>query len=324
MEMLDEVLDFLYQGAVDPREFHDLISKMSPDSADVHVNGPLQRKSKKEKAYTKKKREVEIGLANNLFGASAGAVATKMAYDQARKLKPKDVYSKKKKVPFTNKTVPVGRALKRMKVSPKGAVVVAGTTGVGAQLVNAGMDAQSAQYFARERASMKKEKVKKADYVDLNPRAIIPLPLSSISKKNDEFDTTWEGEISKVDEDKRQVFGWCSLTKVDGEDVVDRQGDYIPLTEVEKSAYNYVIHSRKGGDMHKRDGEVPLHTSDLIESFVVTPEKLEKLGLDENAIPHGWWVGFKVNDDKQWEDVKKGDRAHFSIHGKGKRKESYR
>lgn len=111
---------------------------------------------------------------------------------------------------------------------------------------------------------------------------------------------------------------------MNGEEVVDRQGDYIPLTEVEKSAYNYVIHSRKGGDMHKRDGEVPLHTSDLIESFVVTPEKLEKLGLDENAIPHGWWVGFKVNDDQQWEDVKKGERAHFSIHGKGKRKESYR
>lgn len=152
----------------------------------------------------------------------------------------------------------------------------------------------------------------------------VPRKVSVESKslrKGKADDLEWAGKVSKVDTDKRQVFGWCSLTKVNGEDVVDRQGDYIPLDEVEKSAYNYVIHSRKGGDMHKRDGEAPLHTSDLIESFVVTPEKLEALGLDSDAVPHGWWVGFKVNDDSQWEAVKKGERAHFSIHGKGRRRE---
>jgi hypothetical protein len=40
-------------------------------------------------------------------------------------------------------------------------------------------------------------------------------------------------------------------------------------------------------------------------------------------VPHGWWVGFKINDDDQWESVKKGDRAHFSIHGKGRRVEKF-
>lgn len=306
MDLLEEVVDFLFDGYVSPSE----ISKSGPDASEVHVPGNV-------KAYKKKKREVNIGLANNAFGAAAGAAATKMAYDQVKGgINPKTM-TWKQDAPKPSK---VGLALKKLKVSPKKAAIAAGGALVGSQLINGAMDAQSAQYFARERMNMKppKQKVKKSDrelaiyeaiIKDINPRV------------SDDTDLTWTGEFSKVDSEKRQVFGWCSLTKVNGEDVVDRQGDYIPLEEIEKSAYNYVIHSRKGGDMHKRDGDQPLHTSDLIESFVVTPEKLEQLGLNKDAVPHGWWVGFKVNDDAQWESVKKGERNHFSIHGKGRRVE---
>jgi len=157
----------------------------------------------------------------------------------------------------------------------------------------------------------KAEKAKK--YV--GPYKIEPVNKANIDPAKYEFD----GEVKKSDAEKRQVFGWCSLSKVDGVDVVDRQGDYVPIDEMEKSAYHYVVNSRKGGDMHQRVGDQPLHTSDLIESFVVTPEKLEAMGLEPDAVPHGWWVGFKVNDEQQWENVKKGDRVHFSIHGKGRR-----
>jgi hypothetical protein len=151
--------------------------------------------------------------------------------------------------------------------------------------------------------------------------------LNARLSKSDVSDVTWTAEISKVDEDKRQVFGWCSLSKVNGEPVVDRQNDFVPLDEIEKSAYKYVLESRKGGDMHKRQmkkglmgsEDEPVHTADLIESFVVTPEKLKQMGLDEDALPHGWWVGFKVNDEDQWQMVKDGKRTGFSIHGSGKR-----
>lgn len=134
-------------------------------------------------------------------------------------------------------------------------------------------------------------------------------------------DITWTGEISKVNADKRQVFGYCTVTSVNGEEVIDLQGDYIPLDEIEKAAYTYVVESRKGGDMHSRDGEKPLHTSNMIESFIVTPEKLQTMGLPDDAIPHGWWVGFQIEDDKQWDDVKTGKRTAFSIHGAGRRVE---
>jgi hypothetical protein len=148
-----------------------------------------------------------------------------------------------------------------------------------------------------------------------NPNPIPPAP--TVAKADSGM--SWKGEISKVDVDKRQVFGWCSLTSMNGQPVIDLQGDYVPLEEIEKAAYEYVIHSRKGGDMHARDGEGPKHTADLIESFLVTPEKLKQMGLSDDALPHGWWIGMKVNDDEQWNLVKNGGRTGFSIHGKGSR-----
>lgn len=147
---------------------------------------------------------------------------------------------------------------------------------------------------------------------------------AGVKKNYDNVDFEFSGLISKVDTDKRLVFGWCSLSKVNGEQVVDLQGDYIPIEETEKSAYNYVLHSRKGGDMHKRvskSDDQALHTSNLVESFVVTPEKLQRMGLPPDALPLGWWTGFKVHDDQQWADVKAGKRLGFSLHGRGRRVE---
>lgn len=147
------------------------------------------------------------------------------------------------------------------------------------------------------------------------------VPIGHAPVKKNGPDVTWTAEIAKMDSSKRQVFGFAMVTHIDGEPVVDLQGDYTPLEEIEKAAYTYVLDSRKGGDMHRRDGEQPLHTADLVESFVITPEKLTQMGLEENALPHGWWVGFKVNDDKQWADVVAKRRTGFSIHGSGKRVE---
>jgi hypothetical protein len=152
-------------------------------------------------------------------------------------------------------------------------------------------------------------------------KPVVKPPVVQPVAKAEGPEITWTAEISKRDDEKRQVFGFALVTHIDGEEVIDLQGDYTPLDEIEKAAYTYVIESRKGGDMHTRDGDQPLHTSDLVESFVVTPEKLEKMGLAPDAMPHGWWVGFKVNDDKQWDMVKSGERSGFSIHGSGRRVE---
>lgn len=141
-----------------------------------------------------------------------------------------------------------------------------------------------------------------------------------ILNKDDSTDIIWMGEFSKVDGEKRQVFGYASIVEIDGEPVIDRQGDYISADEIEKAAYQYVQNSRKGGHQHKRDGDGPFHASNMIESFVITPEKIEKMGLPSDT-PVGWWVGYKVEDEETWAKVKKGEVTGFSIHGKGKRQE---
>jgi|JI8StandDraft_1071087.scaffolds.fasta_scaffold00325_21 hypothetical protein len=137
-------------------------------------------------------------------------------------------------------------------------------------------------------------------------------------EEEDMHEVVWSGEISKVDEEKRQVFGYASVTTIDGQPVVDRQGDMMDISDIEDAAYQYVMKSRVGGSQHRRDGDQPFHAMDLIESFVITPEKIEKMGLPEDT-PLGWWTGFGVRDEETWQDYKSGKKTGFSIHGKGKR-----
>lgn len=141
---------------------------------------------------------------------------------------------------------------------------------------------------------------------------------NEVEKRDTEIDVVWEGEFAKADADKQQIFGWASVVEVDGQPVVDLQGDYISAEEMEKAGYEYVMKSRKGGDMHLRDEWQPVQKSEMIESFIVTPEKRDAMGLPD-SVPSGWWVGFQVRDPDVWSKVKSGERTGFSIHGHGRR-----
>lgn len=91
---------------------------------------------------------------------------------------------------------------------------------------------------------------------------------------------------------------------------VDLQGDRIYLEDLEKAAYEYVEFSREGDEMHTEEVKAR-----LVESFVVTPEKLAKMGLPEDSLPLGWWIGMRVLDDDAFAKVKDGTYRMFSIGG---------
>lgn len=138
-----------------------------------------------------------------------------------------------------------------------------------------------------------------------------------------EDETVIDVSISKRDEDAQQVFGWASVVSKDGKVVLDSQKDIIPIEELEKAAYDYVLREdgRVGGVMHERVekfGGEPRQASRMIESMVFTPEKIEKMGLPSD-FPQGWWTGYQVDDPEVWSDIKKGKHAYFSIHGRGRR-----
>lgn len=149
------------------------------------------------------------------------------------------------------------------------------------------------------------------------------LPQRGAKRKvaKNESTVVWDVEFTKVDEDKRQVFGWASIVKMDGKPVIDRQGDWITPEEIEKAAYTYVVKNRTGGHQHKRSADdQPFKASDMIESVVFTDEKIAKMGLPDD-FPRGWWVGYHVSDDEAWAKIKNREVTGFSIHGKGKRQE---
>ena len=124
------------------------------------------------------------------------------------------------------------------------------------------------------------------------------------------------GTIVKIDQEKQLVFGWASVIKDTNDKILlDRQEDFIESEdELEKAAYDYVLKSRDGGEMHIRKG-----VSTMVESVVLSKEKQLALGIPMGIVPIGWWVGFKVNDDRVWNEVKKGGYVGFSVHGTGKR-----
>lgn len=128
-------------------------------------------------------------------------------------------------------------------------------------------------------------------------------------------------QIAKLDEDRHLVFGWQSVTVAkDGTQVVDSQGDMIATPDLEEAVYDFVLHSRKGGEMHRKgeSGEVAVKAA-LVESIVFTEEKMASLGIPEGTVPEGWWAGYHIQDDAVWEKVKSGEYRAFSIGGSGVR-----
>lgn len=128
----------------------------------------------------------------------------------------------------------------------------------------------------------------------------------------------WEAvfKVERIDEDKQQIFGWASITHIDGKLVVDKQDDVITSEEMENCAYDFVINCRQQGDMHERKG-----VGKMIESTVFTQEKFEKCGLyafdvETQEQLFGWWTGFFTDDEELFKDVKYGRKPELSIGGR--------
>jgi len=123
--------------------------------------------------------------------------------------------------------------------------------------------------------------------------------------------------IEKKDDERRLVFGWSYIAyDANGEQIVDKQGDMMDEEDLEDMAYDFVLYSREGGEMHVRGG-----VAKLVESMVFTKEKQRALGIPEGVVPIGHWVGFRIEDDEVWKKVKSGEYSAFSIEGVANREE---
>lgn len=92
----------------------------------------------------------------------------------------------------------------------------------------------------------------------------------------------------------------------------DLQGDRVDPEALEDAVYEFVQKSRTASVDHTKIG-----VGSLVESLVITPEKLTAMGIPEelhSQINKGWWVGFRV-DDEMMAKVDSGEYTMFSIGG---------
>ena len=122
-------------------------------------------------------------------------------------------------------------------------------------------------------------------------------------------------KVVKSDDERQLVFGWASMAKRrDGSYVLDSQDDMIHPSDLEDAAYGYMLRFGDVNKMHDGGG-----VGRVVESFVVTADKLEKMGLAADALPMGWWLGTWVHDDATYQEVRTGKLRMFSIEGTGER-----
>ena len=116
------------------------------------------------------------------------------------------------------------------------------------------------------------------------------------------------------DDENNIIFGWgyVALEK-DGEQVIDHSGEFTDkeaLKDLEIATYGFNIGSRKSGFGHKG-----LAKGYLAESMFFTKEKLKVLGLSEDALPQGAWLGVWFPDDEDYAKIKKMKAPMFSMEG---------
>lgn len=124
--------------------------------------------------------------------------------------------------------------------------------------------------------------------------------------------------FEKVNVDQQIVYGWASVTKNGGIEVVDLQGDSMDIEDLRKAVYDFMSTDRVSGIMHvqKADGTV-VRTGQVVDSLVVTSDLAKTLGMDQGR--EGWLIGVKVEDTEIWKACRSGALRGFSIGGKGQR-----
>jgi len=125
---------------------------------------------------------------------------------------------------------------------------------------------------------------------------------------------TLSAEISKVDVDRRLVYGWASVIEEKGEPVTDSHDDQISLDELQAAAHDFIDNARVGKLMHRGR-----QVARIVESVVFSTDVQKALGIDLEKV--GWFIAMKIEDEDVWKQVKAGELKAFSIGGLAAREE---
>lgn len=129
----------------------------------------------------------------------------------------------------------------------------------------------------------------------------------------------FKGTLDTVDTVQKVAYGWAYVAKKGDEQVVDHSGDTWDISEIEKTAHDFILSCRVGAESHLVKGG-----AELVESMVFSETLQKALGIDikkNGESVEGWFVGFRITDPELLEKVEKGELSMFSIGGSGIREE---
>jgi len=116
---------------------------------------------------------------------------------------------------------------------------------------------------------------------------------------------------------KRQIFGILYVSRDKNNNLVeDLKKATIEQDVLEEAVYDYMLNSRVMGTMHIGKVETPVKFGRVIESFVITDEKMEALNIPLGLTYRcAWWVGFQVESNLVWQELEKGNLPDLSLRG---------
>lgn len=124
-----------------------------------------------------------------------------------------------------------------------------------------------------------------------------------------EYDVAKSATILKADEETRMVYGWASVATVNGELVVDQQGDTLEPSEMVKMADGFMASVRTAKAMHQGAG-----IGEVLHSMPLTNDIMKAFGISCDR--EGWLVGMLIHDDATFAKVKSGELSELSIGGR--------
>jgi len=137
------------------------------------------------------------------------------------------------------------------------------------------------------------------------------------AEEKDSLTFTLKKEKSIYKDENNLVFGWgYEAIKKTGKQVVDHSKQFVDegdaLKELELATYAFNIGSGRIGF-----GHVGKSKGYVAECMFFTKEKNVALGLAEDALPQGAWLGVYFPEDEDYQTVKKMKAPMFSLEGYG-------
>jgi hypothetical protein len=121
-----------------------------------------------------------------------------------------------------------------------------------------------------------------------------------------------QAQVFKVDEALGLVFGWAIVSKENGENYFDLQGDHIPEDAMLKAATDFMQNSRMAGDMHERAEGEPVESGTVVFAFPLTTDIAKAMGIETKKT--GLMIAMRPDPDVLGK-FKSGEYTGFSIGG---------